>query len=115
MVQKEAEPSLDELLYTHSAKVQAMRADSKLAAKLVECDCGTELDGLWLLRFLLSHNGDVEEACTAAEHTLAWRKENAEMLRAARSGESPGDWYGIVRQYVVVRLPVPRSRSARAA
>jgi hypothetical protein len=109
------EPSLDELLQTHSAKLQAMRASSKLAAKLTECDVGTELDELWLLRFLLSHNGDVEEACTAAEKTLAWREENAEMLKAARCSVSPGEWYEIVRQYVVVRLRIPLSCSARAA
>jgi hypothetical protein len=94
------EPSVEELLHTHNAKLQAMRA--KLGAKL-EQEVGTLLDDLWLLRFLLSHDGDVDEATTAADDTLAWRLKNADMLRAAKEQTSPGDYYDTVRTYVVVR------------
>lgn len=43
-------------------------------------------DDIWALRFVLSHPEDAN-AITAAKANIAWRKEKAEMLEAARKGE----------------------------
>ncbi|KAG1665206.1 hypothetical protein FOA52_002608 [Chlamydomonas sp. UWO 241] len=46
-------------------------------------------DDIWLLRFLLSSKGDVNEAEVRARACLTWRKDKAELLELALEGKVP--------------------------
>ena len=64
---------VSELLRTHAAAIEAMRT-ALAEDPLYE---PARHDGLWLLRFLLSHNHEPERAAKVARSVLEWRRDRA--------------------------------------
>eukprot|EP00123_Amoebidium_parasiticum_P000985 comp11950_c0_seq1/m.6625 comp11950_c0_seq1/g.6625 ORF comp11950_c0_seq1/g.6625 comp11950_c0_seq1/m.6625 type:complete len:317 (-) comp11950_c0_seq1:32-982(-) len=58
------------------------------------------VDDLWLLRFVLSHVGNTDEAVEAVKSTLAWRKEHTPLVKSAREHQ-PAPKDNIIRPFMV--------------
>ena len=67
---------VDELIATHRQKIDAMIG---LVLNLTE-----EEDDIYLLRYLLSNDLDVEKSVTEISKGMQWRKDNVELLRRAK-------------------------------
>ena len=75
-------------MLTDDEKTKPSTSSSAAAAAAADDDDGVlhPYDDIWALRFVLSHPEDAE-AVAAAKANIAWRREKAEMLQAARKGE----------------------------
>ncbi|OLQ10723.1 hypothetical protein AK812_SmicGene5530 [Symbiodinium microadriaticum] len=77
---------LDELLFRQRHAVASLR--SGLQQELSQA----QVDDVWLLRYALSFEDDLQGAESAAKRALAWRKDNARLVEAARNREAPADF-----------------------
>jgi len=76
---------VDDLLKEHASAVKELNEKVKTEIEGAG-DVGTPTDDLFLLRFLLSNKMDVDVAAEKVRAALAFRKENIDLLRAAKNG-----------------------------
>ncbi|GBG31179.1 SEC14-like protein 5, partial [Hondaea fermentalgiana] len=77
--------SVEEWQKRAAEEVAALRKE--VATDIQEAgDVGTKTDDLFLLRFVLSSEGDVSKAAKQVRGALAWRKEHAKSLQQAVQG-----------------------------
>ncbi|GBG24013.1 Phosphatidylinositol/phosphatidylcholine transfer protein SFH2 [Hondaea fermentalgiana] len=79
---------VDDLLHEHGTQVEALRerVEDVLPASGVTED-GVQVDELFLLRYVLSNRKKIEGAADKVRETLAWRKENTDLLCMLRDGK----------------------------
>eukprot|EP00854_Cymbomonas_tetramitiformis_P000745 gene745-1213_t len=99
--------NVDELLHTHADRVTALKA---ALGNHLSKDVGCEVDELWLMRFLLSHELNVQEAAAAAEKAIEWRLKNMELIQCAREKKPAGEFFGTINQYVCADFHDKRSK-----
>ena len=68
-----------------AALLDAVSGEIPLSSSSSDDEDAHKYDDIWALRFVLSHPKDAD-AVVAAKANIAWRKEKAEMLEAARKG-----------------------------
>jgi len=74
-----------ELLQAHQEALGRLRAELSSELQVV----GSWVDDVWLLRYVLSFDGRVDAAAEAARKALEWRRNNVELIAAARSSSAP--------------------------
>eukprot|EP00946_MAST-07B_sp_MAST-7B-sp1_P003295 g3295.t1 len=77
---------IEDLLAAHADALVSLRAAAgdALPAEPEE-GTGVKFDDIFLLRYLLSHNGSVEKATPPLLETLKWRKDNAAVLSSLKT------------------------------